>query len=128
MTNLISRIFGGGTDTSALLMVLQETLGGDGTSSGLTSLLEKFDMAGLGDKAESWVGGGPNEPVTGAEVKRALGDQEMERIAHKAGMPVDKAADGLASVLPDTVDKLTPGGKIPDPSEFGEHLKKIPRL
>jgi uncharacterized protein YidB (DUF937 family) len=128
MTNLISKLFGGGTDTSSLMKGLQESLGGDGSGSGLTSLLEKFDVAGLGEKAKSWVGGGPNEKLSGDEVKQALGQQEIEQIAQKAGMPVDKAADSLASVIPETVNQLTPGGKIPEPNEFQELLKKIPGL
>jgi uncharacterized protein YidB (DUF937 family) len=41
-------------------------------------------------------------------------------------MPPDKASEGLASILPDTVSKLTPGGKIPDQSELQEMMKKLP--
>ena len=36
---------------------------------GITGLLEKFDAAGLGVKARSWIGDGQKEPISGAEVQ-----------------------------------------------------------
>jgi uncharacterized protein YidB (DUF937 family) len=126
MTNLINKIFGGGDDKTALMKGLTETLGTSG--GGVTGLLEKFDAAGLGDKAHSWVGDGEKQPVSGEEVRRALGDQEIGKIASKAGVSTDKASDGLASILPDTVSKLTPGGKIPEPGELQQMIKKLPGL
>ncbi|HWC31389.1 MAG TPA: YidB family protein [Dehalococcoidia bacterium] len=129
MTNFIGKLFGGGggNDNSALLRGLGETLG-SGSGGGITGLIDKFDAAGMGDKARSWVGDGPHEQVSGPEVRRALGDQEIEHIAEKAGMPADKASDGLASILPDAVSQLTPGGKIPDTSELQQMLKKMPGM
>jgi uncharacterized protein YidB (DUF937 family) len=127
MTNLIGKIFGGGDDKTALVKGLGESLS-SGSGGGVTGLLDKFDAAGLGDKARSWVGDGPKQPVSGDEVRRALGDQEVGKIAEKAGMPADKASNELASILPDAVGKLTPGGKIPDAGELQEMIKKLPGL
>ena len=126
MTN-IKNLFGGGGDQTALLKGLSETMGGSG-SGGVAGLLNKFDAAGLGDKARSWVGDGQKQPVSGAEVRSALGDQEVDHIAQKAGMPSNEASDKLASILPDTVSKLTPGGKIPDATELQDIMKKNPGM
>ena len=128
MTN-IKNLFGGGGDQTSLLKGLSETMGGSGSGSGgVAGLLNKFDAAGLGDKARSWVGDGQKQPVSGDDVRRALGDREVDQIAQKAGMPSNEASDKLASILPDTVSKLTPGGKIPDANELQDIMKKIPGM
>ena len=129
MTN-IKNLFGGGDgDQTALVKGLSETMGGSGSAGGVAGLLNKFDAAGLGDKARSWVGDSEQkQPVSGDEVRRALGDQEVDQIAQKAGMPPNEASDKLASILPDTVSKLTPGGKIPDANELQDMMKKIPGM
>jgi uncharacterized protein YidB (DUF937 family) len=126
MASIIDKIFGGGGgDKDALMKGLTETLQSGGES--VTGILDKFDAAGLGDKAKSWVGGDQQkQAVTGDEVQRALGDNEINEIAQKANLPPDKAKEGLAAILPDTVSNLTPGGKIPDTNEMQEMLKKIP--
>jgi uncharacterized protein YidB (DUF937 family) len=126
MTNLVGKLFGGGGGgNTALLKGLGESLQ-SGSGGGITALIDKFDAVGLGDKARSWVGDGSKESVSGAEVRQALGEEQVDQIAEKASMPPDKASEGLASILPDTVSKLTPGGKIPDQSELQEMMKKLP--
>ena len=98
-------------------------------AGGIVGLLEKFDAAGLGDKARSWVGdSGQKLPVSGDEVRQALGDQQVNRIAAKAHVQPQEASDKLAAILPDTVSKLTPGGKIPDARELQRMLDDIPGL
>lgn len=128
MTNMIKNLFGGGGDQSALLKGLGETMGSSG-GGGVAGLLNKFDAAGLGDKARSWIGdSGPKQPVSGDEVRQALGDQQVTQIAGKAHMQPQEASDKLADILPDTVSKLTPGGKIPDANELQDMMKKIPGM
>jgi uncharacterized protein YidB (DUF937 family) len=128
MTNMIKNMFGGGgDDQTALMKGLGETMSSG--SGGITGLLEKFDAVGLGDKARSWVGdGGQKQQVSGDEVRQALGDQQVNQIAEKAHMKPEEASDKLASILPDTVSKLTPGGKIPDAGELQRMIKDIPGL
>jgi uncharacterized protein YidB (DUF937 family) len=86
---------------------LLEDHGGD-----LKELVAKFESSGLGDKAKSWVGIGPNEPIGADEVKRALGPKVSE-LAARLGIRDDEVAEQLASSLPDAVDKATPDGSLP---------------
>jgi uncharacterized protein YidB (DUF937 family) len=88
-------------------------LGAIGGLGGLGGLLGKFQSAGLGDKAQSWVGTGSNEAVSGDEVEQALGSDAISQLAAKTGMSAGQAKDGLASMLPGLIDKLTPGGQLP---------------
>ena len=98
----------------SLLGPLSSMLGGGGGGGGIGDLLGKFTKAGLGGKADSWVGGGANQALTGKEVRRALGDDEVARIAREAGVSKRQAAGGLASLLPNLIDKATPDGKVPE--------------
>jgi uncharacterized protein YidB (DUF937 family) len=101
-------------------------------SGGLGSLLGKFQSAGMGDKAQSWVSGQDKQPLSGQEVRQALGNQEVDQLAQKSGMSSDDAADSLAGIIPDTVNELTPDGQIPDQATMQQRLGglagKIPGL
>lgn len=85
---------------------------GGGSLGGLGGLLGKFNSAGLGGKAESWVGNGDNEPLDAAEVEQALGG-DLDDIASQAGVSREEASSGLAGMLPGLIDQLSPGGKVP---------------
>jgi uncharacterized protein YidB (DUF937 family) len=101
-------------------------------SGGLGSLLGKFQSAGMGDKAQSWVSGQDKQSISGQEVRHALGNQEVDQLAQKSGMSSDDAADSLAGIIPDTVNELTPDGQIPDQATMQQRLGglagKIPGL
>jgi uncharacterized protein YidB (DUF937 family) len=83
-------------------------------SGALAGMLKKFSGAGMGDKVDSWVGKGPNQPISGDEVEQALGADEVQQLADKAGMSTDETKNQLAAALPNLVDQLTPDGKVPD--------------
>lgn len=81
-------------------------------NGGLSQLLAKFQQAGLADQAASWVGTGQNLPISADQLKAALGSGAIADIAAKLGMSHDQAAGGLASLLPQIVDHLTPQGQV----------------
>ena len=80
---------------------------------GVDGLQQKFEQAGLGDVADSWIGTGSNKSVSPDQVKDALGQQQVEQIANDAGVSTDDAAAGLSRVLPEAVDNVTPSGHVP---------------
>ncbi|MFD4530622.1 YidB family protein [Kitasatospora sp. NPDC058397] len=63
-------------------------------------------------QAASWLGDGPNEPVTGEDLDRALGHDTVIRIARATGQGESEAAKGLAAFLPEFVDAISPGGEV----------------
>jgi uncharacterized protein YidB (DUF937 family) len=79
----------------------------------LNGLVEKFRSSGLGDKVESWIGTGQNEQISKDEVKRGLGQDEIDRIAQESGKSADEVADELSRELPRAVDEATPTGQVP---------------
>ncbi len=100
------------TGNSLLDSLLPMLLKG-GAMGGLGGLLGKFTSAGLGDKANSWVGNGPNAALEPNEVEAALGADTVSKLASKAGVSADQAKGGLAAMLPNLVNSLTPSGSLP---------------
>ena len=96
-----------------LLQAITGMLGNDGAQGGLGGLMAKFQNAGMGDVASSWVGNGQNEPISGDQLTHVLGEDTMAGFAEKAGMSQGDAAGQLSNILPGLIDKLTPNGNAP---------------
>ena len=80
---------------------------------GLQGVVSEFERNGLGPTIQSWVGTGANQQISADDVHRAIGPDLLEQLAAKSGMSVQDLAQKLSQVLPQAVDKLTPGGTIP---------------
>jgi uncharacterized protein YidB (DUF937 family) len=91
-------------------------------AGGLSSLLERLTSAGHGDVANSWVGPGPNQPIQPGQLGSALGQTTVSELARRGGISEQELLAQLSRVLPGVVDKLTPDGRLPDPSEIASHF------
>ena len=76
--------------------------------------MSKFQQAGYGAQADSWVSTGENQPISTDALSQVLGQVQLGRIAQQLGMSHGEAAGGLASMLPQMIDKMTPQGEVPD--------------
>jgi uncharacterized protein YidB (DUF937 family) len=80
---------------------------------GIGGLVAQFQQHGLGDTFKSWVGTGPNLPISPDQLHKALGSDLVAQLAAKVGMtPADLSAK-LSTILPNVIDKMTPNGSIP---------------
>lgn len=104
---------GGLGGLAALLPIVAGMLANDNKQGGLGGLMEKFNQAGMGDMAKSWVGSGENAPISGDQLGQVLGGDMMSDLASKLGMSQGDAAGSLAQMLPGLIDKLTPNGHAP---------------
>ena len=93
--------------------------GGAGTvlSGGLGELLKKFQQAGQGEAAQSWIEKGPNRSLAPDNLERAIGSDTLDDLAQRTGIPRERLLAELKEMLPTTVDALTPDGRIPDEKE-----------
>ncbi|MFB6618625.1 YidB family protein [Streptomyces sp. NPDC056367] len=113
---------GGGNILGSLLGALMGGgAGGGGAQAGgngnpLGGLLDMLTRSGLGDQAQSWIGTGDNQPVSGAQVREALPADTLQQVAREAGVSPEQAADQIAQTLPQAVDRLTPSGRMPSGS------------
>ena len=104
----------GDTNTQAqnplLLMALQLLQ----RNGGLQGILAKFQQAGYSQQAQSWIGTGPNLPIDPRVLQQVFGQGQLGQIAQQLGIPREQASDGVAQVLPQVVDQMTPAGEVPE--------------
>jgi uncharacterized protein YidB (DUF937 family) len=77
---------------------------------GVAALIGEFERAGLGDLAHSWVGPGPNQPLTGEQLRRALGEARVTDLVRFSGLPERDILPMVAEHLPAVVHQMTPDG------------------
>ena len=90
---------------------------------GVAGLAEKFGQKGLGDAAASWIGKGGNVNVTAEQIQAVIGHGPIADFAKKMGVSPEQAATTLAGLLPEAIDRLTPGGQIDGADDL---LGKLP--
>jgi uncharacterized protein YidB (DUF937 family) len=112
---------GGGGGLGALVPVL----GGLLASGGLQKILGGLKANGLSQQADSWVGTGPNEPVSGADMEKAVDADQMKEIAKRLGVSESEAADVVAKAVPEVVDKVSPNGKLPPQQDLDAAFDKL---
>ena len=100
----------GGIVGAGMVSVVSDILEKHG---GVQGVVGEFEKSGLGATVKSWVGTGPNQPVTSDDVHRVLGPDLLQQLSAKSGVPVQELAEKLSQVLPHAVDRLTPDGTIP---------------
>ena len=94
--------------------------GAGGLLGGLGGVLDKLQKGGLANEANSWVGSGPNQPVSPGQLGSALGPDIIKTIAQRSGLSEEEITKQLSQVLPGVVDKLTPQGRLPTMAELSE--------
>ena len=94
----------------ALPGIVQQILPG-----GLNALLDKLRRSGYESQVNSWLGRGPNEPITADDLHKVLDNDQVRQMAQKLGIPMDQLFPTLAKALPDAVDQHSPDGTLQAP-------------
>lgn len=102
---------GGGNNK--LLGAVARLIGGNNVG-GLSGLAQLFAQRGYGDTVNSWISRDKNCDITAPQLQEVLGQERIREVASTAGVTENEAADGLTSLLPLLVDKMTPDGKLPE--------------
>jgi uncharacterized protein YidB (DUF937 family) len=118
----------GGLGGNPMLRMLLPLVASLLMNGGLQRILGRLQQSGKGSTGQSWVSAGPNEPVDGADIRAALDEGELSDIAQQLGVSEDEAADAVARVLPDVVDRATPAGELPDDDELDRTFGRLHEL
>jgi uncharacterized protein YidB (DUF937 family) len=119
----------GGLGSLGSLGGLAASLGGGGSGAGgagpqglggLGDLLAAFERNGMGEQVQSWVGTGSNLPLAPEQLQQALGGDMLDGLARQAGVSPAEAGSGLAELLPQLIDRLTPDGQLPQAGGLGD--------
>jgi len=81
--------------------------------AGFSELLSNAQSHGLAGIVQSWIGRGANQPIAPQQVQGLVGQDRLQEIANRVGIPPAIASVALSRILPSLVDKLTPEGKLP---------------
>jgi len=79
---------------------------------GVQGIITQLEQQGLGGTVRSWVGTGPNQPITADQIHQAFGSDTVKQLAAKVGLSPQDLEAKLSAILPQAIDKLTPGGIV----------------
>ena len=130
--DILGQVLGGGTRRASgggLGDVLGGILGGGagGGMGPLGGLLEQMQRAGYGDQARSWDGTGQNMPISPDALGEIFGRDGIDELARRAGVTPQEASEGLSELLPEVVDRVTPGGQAPDLDQLSSSVDDLLR-
>jgi uncharacterized protein YidB (DUF937 family) len=115
----------GGMNLGAVAAVLAPLVMKLLKGGGLQKLVQNAQANGLASEADSWVGTGPNQQVSGDQMKKVVGDDAVQQVAQEAGISEDEAAGVLAQVVPQVVNGLSPNGQLPSDDDLDQLVAKF---
>ncbi len=121
---LLGKALGGGGSQNPLMDIVLSLITNP-QSGGLQGLIQMFNQKGLGNAMSSWISTGENQAVSGDQIQHALGGDFIQQIAQQLGSSNSEVSGGLANLLPDVIDKLTPTGKIPEGDQLTQGLEML---
>lgn len=83
------------------------------SQGGVAGLAERFGGAGMAETVQSWIGTGANLNITSEQISQVLGSGPVADFAARLGISPEQASETLAGLLPEAIDRLTPGGQLP---------------
>ena len=110
--SILGQLAGSGIAKGALMALAFQLIQRNG---GISGIVDKLRNSGLGQQANSWVGTGANMPISADQVSSALGGAGagLGQLASQYGLTPDQASGGLAQLLPELVNQMTPEGEVP---------------
>lgn len=125
---MLGSIMGGqqGGQPNAIASILQQALASNG--GGVAGLISRFEAAGLGAHAQSWVSDGENMPVSSGQIGQVFSPEQLQGWASQAGTTPDKLQAVLAEALPHAVNHVTPGGQVPDANAMPDLSSLVSRF
>lgn len=118
----------GNLDTGTVMSALKGLLADNSGNIDLQSLVSKFGTSGLGALAASWLGDGNNESLSTQQVADVFGQDKLSSFASNLGMNTESATNGLASMIPQVLDKASSGGSLLSGDSLGKALGGLSSL
>jgi uncharacterized protein YidB (DUF937 family) len=107
----------GSNRTALMLMLLPLAMRWVQRNGGMGAVLDRLRQKGYGGQMQSWVDTGDNEALDGQAVEQVVGQQELQEMAQRLGVPEADVREAFAEVLPEMVNHLTPEGRLPQQAD-----------
>lgn len=124
----VGSVLGQGKSAGVSAVLLQQLVAMLSKPGALSNLTNAFQSAGLGNILQSWIGKGQNLPISADQITKVLGAGTVADLAKKAGIGETETTSALASLLPQVIDKVTPGGDVPAQNDLGGALASLGKL
>jgi uncharacterized protein YidB (DUF937 family) len=115
--SILGGLLGGGQSgqPSPIAGILEQILAvkTDAQGGAIGALVSRFQAAGLGEQAQSWVRAGDNLPVSTEQISKVFSPEQIGAWAQQAGTTPEALQGVLAQALPHVVDQATPNGQLP---------------
>ncbi|WP_367105635.1 YidB family protein [uncultured Psychrobacter sp.] len=117
--------FGGGKGmlVAALLPMVLSWIQRNG---GLSGALSKITGMGYDNQARSWLSNNEdNDNLDPNEVNRLFDENEIQQVAAQTGANDTEVRQGLAELLPEVMNQLTPNGNLDNENEANQEIDQI---
>ena len=107
---------GSNLDLGTLASALSGLAGGNSENGGidLGAIIGKMQDGGMAEMAQSWLGDGDNQPMSGNDVTDMFGADRISAFASQLGLSEEEAIGGLRDAMPQMVDQASSGGSLLD--------------
>ncbi|CDS49506.1 hypothetical protein [Polaromonas sp. CG9_12] len=104
----------GNKGSALMLLLLPLAMQWVQRNGGIGGVLERFQNKGYSQQAASWVSTGANEELQPQAVNDVVGADELSRLSQQLGVSQEEVSSGMAQILPEMMNQLTPQGGVPD--------------
>lgn len=102
----------GSNRTALMLMLLPLAMRWVQRNGGMGAVLDRFRQKGYGAQMQSWVSTGDNQALDERAVEQVVGQQDLQEMAQRLGVPQEDVRQAFAEVMPEMVNQLTPEGRL----------------
>jgi uncharacterized protein YidB (DUF937 family) len=103
---------GSSNRTALMLMLLPLAMRWVQRNGGMGAVLDRFRQKGYGSQMQSWVSTGDNQALDERAVEQVVGQQDLQEMAQRLGVPEEDVRQAFAEVMPEMVNQLTPDGRL----------------
>jgi uncharacterized protein YidB (DUF937 family) len=105
--------FGGGKGAALTALMIPLAMQWVQRNGGISGVLQRFQQKGYNQQASSWVSTGPNEALPQQAIGDVVGTDELSQMSRQLGVSNEEVSGGMARILPEVVNQMTPEGNVP---------------
>ena len=95
-------------------------------NGGLSGAFNKIQNMGFGHQANSWMSADQsNQPLDPNDINQLFDNDELAQVAAQTGVDQSEVRQGMAELLPQLFDSLTPNGDTQTESQANDEISQI---
>jgi uncharacterized protein YidB (DUF937 family) len=105
--------FSGGKGAALTALMIPLAMQWVQRNGGISGVLQRFQQKGYTQQASSWVSTGANEALPQKAIGEVVGNDELSQMSQQLGVSNEEVSGGMARILPEVVNHMTPDGNVP---------------